>query len=85
MINMQLYTLQEPQRAVVLTWLIAQLCLFIGDLDVVAPLISCFFCLSYALTNLACLLLKASGTVNFRPSFQWFSSHTCFAVGSVLL
>jgi solute carrier family 12 (potassium/chloride transporters), member 9 len=66
----------EPRRAVLFTWLVAQLCVFIGDLDVVSPLISSFFCLSYAMTNLACFLLRISGTTNFRPAFTYFSWHT---------
>lgn len=66
----------EPRRAVVVTWLIAQVCLFIGDLNVVAPIISCFFLLSYGFTNLACFLLSVSSTPNFRPRFRYFSWHT---------
>lgn len=37
----------EPRRAVIFTWAVAQGCLFLGDLDDVAPIITSFFCLSY--------------------------------------
>ena len=63
----------EPRRAVVLTWGIAQACLFIGDLDKVAPLITAFFCLSYALCNLTAFALSVTGAPNFRPSFRYYS------------
>ena len=66
----------EPRRAVLMTWAIAQGMLFVGTLDAVAPIISCFFCLSYAATNFTCFLLKTSGAINFRPLFTWFSWHT---------
>jgi len=67
----------EPWVAVLVTWGIAQACAFIGGLDAIAPIISTFFCLSYACCNLACLLVSISGTPNFRPRFKYFSWHTC--------
>mmetsp|Transcript_27269 Transcript_27269/g.37945 ORF Transcript_27269/g.37945 Transcript_27269/m.37945 type:complete len:916 (-) Transcript_27269:142-2889(-) len=67
----------EPWVAVLVTWGIAQACMFIGGLDAIAPIISTFFCLSYACCNLACLLVSISGTPNFRPRFKYFSWHTC--------
>jgi len=73
----------EPRRAVIATWVIAQACLFIGDLSVVAPIITSFFMLSYAFTNLACFLLSVSGTPNFRPRFRYFSWHTAL-FGAIL-
>jgi potassium/chloride transporter 9 len=33
----------------------------------------------YAITNLACFILKISGAPNFRPRFRQFSWHTSFA------
>lgn len=61
----------EPRRAVILTWFIAQLCLFMGDLNTIAPVLSCFFCLSYAAVNFACFILDISGAPNFRPTWKW--------------
>jgi len=63
----------EPRRAVIFTWLVAQICCFIGDLDVISPIIASFFLLSYGAVNLTCFLLDVSGTPNFRPSFRYYS------------
>ena len=63
----------EPARAVVFTWFVAQCCCLIGSLDIVAPILAAFFCLSYATVNFACLILSLSGTANFRPRFKWYS------------
>lgn len=71
----------EPRRAVIMTWFIAQLGMFIGNLDVVAPIISSFFCLSYAITNFSACLLKASGTPNFRPTFKYFNAYVALIGG----
>jgi len=66
----------EPIPATLCAWLIAQACIFIGNLDTVASLISEFFLLVYASVNIACLILRLSGAPNFRPSFKYFSWHT---------
>jgi len=65
----------EPRRAVILTWVIAQLCLFMGDLNSIAPVLTCFFCLSYAAVNFACFVLDISGAPNFRPTWKAYSWH----------
>merc|ERR1711871_1556023 len=44
----------EPVRAYFLTFAIAQGCNLIGNLDLIAPLISNFFMISYAFVNYAC-------------------------------
>eukprot|EP00475_Leptophrys_vorax_P031163 TRINITY_DN4712_c0_g1_i1.p1 TRINITY_DN4712_c0_g1~~TRINITY_DN4712_c0_g1_i1.p1 ORF type:complete len:892 (-),score=224.55 TRINITY_DN4712_c0_g1_i1:1370-3667(-) len=71
----------EPRRAVFFTWFIAQAALFLGDLDIVAPIITSFFCLSYAITNFSALLLRVSGTPNFRPTFKYFNAYTALLGG----
>ena len=65
----------EPRRAVFLTWIIAQCCVLVGDLDVLAPVITSFFLISYALCNLTAFYLSVTGAPNFRPSFRYFSWH----------
>ena len=60
----------------VITWVIAQCCLFIGSIDAIAPIQTGFFCLSYALCNLTCFVLKITGAPNFRPQFTFFSWHS---------
>ncbi len=65
----------EPRRAVIFTWAIAQCCLFIGDIDSIAPLITSFFCMSYALCNLTAFALAVTGAPNFRPTWPYYSWH----------
>jgi len=69
----------EPRRAVLFTWAIAQGLVFVGGLDVIAPIATAFFCLSYATVNFSCFLLAISGTPNFRPAFRFYSWHTALA------
>lgn len=66
----------EPRVAVLFTWVIAQAALFMGNIDVVAPVITAFFCLSYALTNLTCFSLSVMGVPNFRPRWRYFNHYT---------
>jgi len=68
----------EPRRAVIFTWFVAQCACLIGNLDIVSPIIASFFLLSYACVNLTCFMLDVSGTPNFRPHFQWFSRSQSF-------
>jgi potassium/chloride transporter 9 len=65
----------EPRRAVVLTWVIAQCCVLVGNLDILAPVITSFFLISYALCNLTAFSLSVTGAPNFRPTFRYFSWH----------
>lgn len=69
----------EPRVAVLGTWVLTQACIFLNDLDVVAPIITAFFLLSYALVNLTCLALCVLGSPNFRPTFRYYSWHTAAA------
>jgi len=45
---------REPIRGYLLSFAISAACIIIGDLNIVAPLITAFFMLSYALVNFAC-------------------------------
>ncbi|ETO30640.1 hypothetical protein RFI_06481 [Reticulomyxa filosa] len=65
----------EPRRAVLFTWVIAQLLCLIGTVNTIAPLTTAFFCISYATVNLSCFLLQISGAPNFRPEFKYVSWH----------
>jgi amino acid transporter len=60
----------EPRRAVILTFLIAQAGVLAGDLDTVAPIITMFFLLTYGTVNLACFYESISHNPSFRPTFK---------------
>jgi solute carrier family 12 (potassium/chloride transporters), member 9 len=65
----------EPQHAVIFTGLLTQVFIFLGDLDLIAPICTSFFCLAYAGVNLTCFLLQVTGVPNFRPTFRYHSWH----------
>lgn len=48
----------------------SQVALLAGGLNTIAPIITTFFCMSYALVNLSLLLVSLAGTPNFRPRFK---------------
>ncbi|MDI9431804.1 MAG: amino acid permease [Sedimentisphaerales bacterium] len=60
----------EPRRAIVLTFLIAQVGILAGDLDTVAPVITMFFLMTYGTVNLACFYEGRSNNPSFRPTFR---------------
>ncbi|KAJ1915979.1 hypothetical protein H4219_004040 [Mycoemilia scoparia] len=68
----------EPTVAVFVTYLISQLVLFGGDINVVAPYVTIFNVLMFGCINMACLVLKWSSSVNFRPIFRYFGAWTAF-------
>ena len=70
---------KEPIRAVFVCWFLVQMVLLIGQINVIAPIVSMLFLLSYAITNFACFVLRVTGAPNFRPRFRHFSWHTAFA------
>merc|ERR1712151_387484 len=72
----------EPRRAVVFSFLLAECGILLGGLDDVAPILTNFFLLVYCLTNFACFLLVVSRVPNFRPTFRCYSWQTSLA-GSV--
>ena len=60
----------EPRRAIVLTFVIAQVGVLAGNLDTVAPIITMFFLMTYGTMNLACFYEGRSHNPSFRPTFR---------------
>ena len=59
----------EPRAAVLLTGAVAVAVIWMGDLDVVAPVITMFFLNTYGMVNLVAAIEKAVGNPSFRPRF----------------
>ncbi|EGD73454.1 hypothetical protein PTSG_05157 [Salpingoeca rosetta] len=66
----------NPIRAVVASWFLVQLVLFVGQINVIAPIVSMLFLLCYGVVNLACFVQRVQASPNFRPTFRYFSWHT---------
>ncbi|MCD4773242.1 MAG: hypothetical protein K8R41_07670 [Bacteroidales bacterium] len=59
----------EPRNALLLSFIIAEVGILIGELDVIARLVSMFFIAAYGFINLAFALEKWA-SIDFRPSFK---------------
>lgn len=75
----------EPRRATVLTFLIAQVCILMGDLNAIAPVITMAFMITYGTLNLATFYEAITGNPSYRPRFRWshWSTSLLGAVGCV--
>ncbi|KAG7310451.1 hypothetical protein JYU34_003233 [Plutella xylostella] len=62
----------EPTRALLLTMLICQCGILLGNVDILAPLLSMFFLMCYGFVNLACALQTLLKTPNWRPRFKYY-------------
>uniref|UniRef100_A0A8C9TY44 Solute carrier family 12 member 3 n=1 Tax=Scleropages formosus TaxID=113540 RepID=A0A8C9TY44_SCLFO len=63
----------EPFRGYVLTFLIAVAFILIGDLNVIAPIISNFFLASYALINFSCFHASYAKSPGWRPAYKYYN------------
>lgn len=63
----------EPRRGYLLTFLIAGAFIAIGELNVIAPVISNFFLMSYALINYAVFAASLARSPGWRPSFKYYN------------
>ncbi|KAM7362982.1 sodium potassium chloride cotransporter [Cochliomyia hominivorax] len=64
----------EPYRGYVLTYLISAAFLLIGELNVIAPLISTFYLASYALINFCTFHAAFVKPLGWRPTFKYYNA-----------
>ncbi len=62
----------NPRRAVLLSAGIAYVTVALGNLNLIAPVVSMFFLISYGLLNYATYFEARSDSPDFRPRFRWF-------------
>jgi amino acid transporter len=63
---------QNPRRGVLLSAGIAMATVGLGNLNVIAPVVSMFFLISYGLLNYATFYEARGASPAFRPTFRWF-------------
>ncbi len=61
----------EPRRATVVTFVIAQGGIMLGDLDLIAPIITMFFMITYGYLNLATFYESWTKNPSYRPTFRF--------------
>ncbi len=72
----------EPRYATAVTFLIAQGAIMVADLDLIAPIITMFFMVTYGMLNLACFYEGYSKNPSFRPRFR-FSHWSISLAGAI--
>jgi amino acid transporter len=82
-------TSNNPRRAVLLTCVIALGVIMLGQLNLVARIVSMFFLISYGLLNYATWYEAHTESPSFRPRFRWFNKYFsllgCLVCGGVVL
>ncbi|XP_067646757.1 bumetanide-sensitive sodium-(potassium)-chloride cotransporter isoform X2 [Eurosta solidaginis] len=73
----------EPVRGYVLTFVIAVAFILIGELNLIAPLISNFFLAAYTLINFSTFHASLAKPVGWRPTFKYYNMWLSL-VGAVL-
>lgn len=78
---------REPRRATVLTFIVAEACILLGNLNAIAPVITMAFMITYGTLNLATFYESITRNPSYRPRFRychWSTSLAgavgCFAV-----
>ena len=75
----------EPRNALLFSFVIAEAGILIGELDLIAPIVSMFYLTAYGFINLTSALESWSGS-DFRPTFKipravsWLGAFATFAV-----
>lgn len=62
----------NPRRGVLVSAGIALVTIALGNLNLIAPVVSMFFLISYGLLNYATFFEARTASPSFRPRFRWF-------------
>jgi amino acid transporter len=68
-------TTGNPRRAILVTLVIALVTIGLGQLNLVARVVSMFFLISYGLLNYATFYEARTKSPSFRPRFKWFNKY----------
>lgn len=71
--------LNNPRRGVLLSGCIAVSTIALGQLDLIARLVSMFFLISYGLLNYATYFEAQAASPSFRPRFRWYHRNVSLA------
>ena len=66
----------EPRRGYILTFFIGAAFIAIGKLNVIAPIISNFFLMAYALINYSVFAASLAKSPGWRPAFKYYNKWT---------
>ena len=75
----------NPRRAVLLSLVIAAATIGLGQLNIIAPVVSMFFLISYGLLNYATYYEARSASPSFRPRFRWYHRNVSLIGGLACL
>ncbi|MGD2063458.1 MAG: amino acid permease [Nitrospirota bacterium] len=79
----------NPRRGVLLSGAIGLSAIALGDLNLIAPVVSMFFLISYGLLNYATYSEASAKSPSFRPRFRWFDPRLsltgCIACGGAVI
>ncbi|XP_054153737.1 solute carrier family 12 member 5-like isoform X2 [Oppia nitens] len=62
----------EPVKAIMVSLVIAECAILIGNLDFIAPILTMFFLMCYMFLNLACTVQSLLRSPSWRPRFRYF-------------
>jgi amino acid transporter len=80
----------EPRIGLAVTFVLAETGILLGNLDMIAPVLTMFFLATYGLTNLACGLERWAASPGYRPAFRvpafvsLIGAAACFYVMSII-
>ena len=75
----------NPRRGVLLSCGIALATVALGNLNLIAPVVSMFFLISYGLLNFATFFEARAASPSFRPRFRWFDARLSLLGGIACL